>query len=306
MKLGYKSMGIIVVALFVAGIGAASIAGYWKTEGSKQPVTIKQGEFAGMPNPSDIRGSYTWSDVAKAFDFDVQLLLKAFGAGDPLLRMNTLETIYGELGLPEGTEIGTDSVKLFVSLLTGLPHVPEEGTLLPIAAIEVLRTEGQGSAELIEEAAAKAWQQAPSQSAEEVTASNPAPVPAASAAAAAPKTQAAPVATTVAPSAGKAAEAQSATAAAAATADPATTTTTVHSPSPTGTGSGTGAVPGSITGKTSFKDLKSWGLSEEQIKSVTGGKIGPDLASIRDWATANGFEFSGLKTGLQALLDSRK
>ncbi len=303
MKLGYKSMGIIVVALFVVGIGAASVAGYWKTEGTKEPVKIKEGDFAGMPNPSDIRGSYTWGDVAKAFNLDVQLLLKAFGASDPLLKVNTLETIYGELGLPEGTEIGTDSVRLFVSLLTGLPHVPEEGTILPIAAVEVLRAEGKGSAEQIEEASAKAWKQAPSQSAEAVAASNSAPVPAASAAAAAPQTQAAPMATTVAPAAPKAAPVQSA---AATTADPVATTTTVHSPSPTGTGSGTGAVPGSITGKTSFKDLKSWGLSEDEIKSVTGGKIGPDLASIRDWATANGLEFSGLKSGLQALLDARK
>jgi len=309
MKLGYKSMGIIVVALFVVGIGAASIAGYWKTESTKEPVKIKEGDFAGMPNPSDIRGSYTWADVAKAFNVDVQHLLKAFGANDPLLKVNTLETIYGGAGLPEGTEIGTDSVRLFVSLLTGLPHVPEESTILPIAAIEVLRAEGKGAAELIEEAAAKAWKQTPPASAEAVAASNPAPVPATSAAAAAPQTQAAPVPTTVAPAAPKAAPVQPA---AAVTADPAATTTTVHSPSPTSTGSGTGegtgsgSAPGSVTGKTSFKDLKSWGLSEEQIKSVTGGKIGPDLASIRDWATANGLEFSGLKSGLQALLDARK
>jgi len=61
------------------------------------------------------------------------------------------------------------------------------------------------------------------------------------------------------------------------------------------------ATPGAVTGKTTFKELKEWGLSEEKIKSVTDGKIGPDSAVIKDWAAANGLTFSELKVKLQDL-----
>jgi hypothetical protein len=94
-------------------------------------VAIREGEFAGMPNPLDIRGSYTWDDVAGLLTFDVELALKAFGASDPTTKVNTLESIYGEASLPEGTEIGTDAVRLFVSLLTGLPMLPKGVPFFP-------------------------------------------------------------------------------------------------------------------------------------------------------------------------------
>jgi hypothetical protein len=57
-----------------------------------------------------------------------------------------------------------------------------------------------------------------------------------------------------------------------------------------------------VTGKTSFKDLKDWGLDEAKIKSATNGKIGKDGDIIKDWASANGLTFSELKTKLQNLL----
>ncbi|HCO48216.1 MAG TPA: hypothetical protein DIT55_01760, partial [Spirochaetaceae bacterium] len=62
------------------------------------------------------------------------------------------------------------------------------------------------------------------------------------------------------------------------------------------------AVVGTVTGKTTFKELKDWGLSEEKIKSATDGKIGPDGTAVKDWAAANGLTFSELKVKLQDLL----
>ncbi len=47
-----------------------------------------------------------------------------------------LKEIYGTV---EGGEIGTDSVKLFVSLYTGLSYTPEETTLIPAPAMSVLK-----------------------------------------------------------------------------------------------------------------------------------------------------------------------
>ncbi len=305
MKVTYKTIGILVVASFVVGIAAAELSGLWKTESTKEPISIKEGEFAGMPNPSDIRGSYTWSDVAKAFGFDVSLALKAFGASDPLVKVNTLESIYEGASLPEGAEIGTDSVRLFVSLLTGLPHSPEESTILPFSAIEVLRAEGKASSDLIEEAAARAYK-AGSVQEKEATASVAPKGEAPASAAVSPGAPTAPAASAAAEP--KAVQPAPSASPSAGSAEASTTTTTVHTPSPakTGTeGTGEGAAPGTITGKTTFKEIKAWGLSEEQIKTVTGGEIGNDLAAIRDWVVSKGLSFSEIKAKLQEMLDAR-
>ncbi len=279
MKLTIKSMGIIVVGAFVAGIAGAAVLGFWKTTSSKQPVAIKEGEFAGLPNPSDIRGSYTWADVAKAFNFDVKLALDAFGAASETEKVNTLETIYGEAGLPEGVEIGTDSVRLFVSLLTGLPHTSEEGTILPSSAIAVLREYGKAETSLIEAAAAKAFDPLAAASPGPASPLPASPAPASPASASASPAKPAP---TPAPAASSST----------------TTITTVKAESAAVEHV---ATPGTITGKTTFKELKDWGLDEEKIKTATGGKTGPDSSVIKDWAAANGLTFSELKVKLQDL-----
>ncbi|HEY9053996.1 MAG TPA: hypothetical protein VIO60_04180 [Rectinemataceae bacterium] len=299
MKLTSKHIATVVVGVFVLGIGGASLLGYWKTTSTKQPVLIKTGEFAGMPNPSDIRGSYTWNDVAKAFGFDVKLILEAFGAKDPAQKVNTLETIYGEAGLPEGLEIGTDSVRLFVSLLTGLPHTPEESTILPAAAVPVLRASGKADPALIDAAAAKAFDPA-------------APKTSAAAPTAAPAPSAPPAQPAAAQTASPAPTPASKPVQPAAT-SPAAVPTAAPAPAPAPSGKTASAetptehtpTAGAVTGKTTFKDLKSWGLSEEKIKSATGGSIGPDSAVVKDWASANGLTFSELKTALQKLLDAK-
>ena len=289
MKLTVKSMAIVVVGAFVIGIAGATLLGLWQTTSTKQPVTIKEGEFAGLPNPSDIRGSYTWADVAKPFGIDVKLLMQGFGATVETEKVNTLEAIYGEAGLPEGTEIGTDSVRLFVSLLTGLPHTPEEGTILPASAIPVLRENGKADPALIDAAAAKAFDTStmeapvatPEEAAAPAVAAPVAAAPATSVTAAAPAPQPTPVKAEV-------------------VAQPAATTpTTVKA---VNADVEHVATSGLVTGKTTFKELKDWGLSEEKIKSATGGKIGPDGTAVKDWAAANGLTFSELKVKLQDLL----
>ena len=150
-----KTVGIVAVVVLLGGILLSMLIGLWNTESSKQPVLIREGEFAGLPSPSDIRGSYTWEDVSKAFDIPVPVLVEAFGAAQGTDKVNLLEAVY--LGkVPEGFEIGTDSVRLFVSFYTGLPHSPEEGTILPASAITVLQREGKDTSPLFEEVASKA------------------------------------------------------------------------------------------------------------------------------------------------------
>jgi polyferredoxin len=155
VKIRTRMLAIVTVAILFGGILISSLLGYWNTESSKTPVLIREGEFAGQPSPSDIRGSYTWEDVSKAFNIPSPLLVEAFKASAATDKVNLLEALY--LGnVPEGFEVGTDSVRLFVSLYTGLPHTIEEGTLLPKSAIEVLRREGKDTAKNFEELASKA------------------------------------------------------------------------------------------------------------------------------------------------------
>jgi len=155
IKLKFPAVAAIALAGVFGGIAVASAFGWWVTESTKQPVKIKQGEFAGMPDPGDIRGSYSWNDVSKAFGLPAKTIMAVFGAEDPDSRVSTLEGAFEGL-LPEEVEVGTDSVRLFVALYAGLPHDPEASTVLPAAAIPVLSREGKADAGRIAEAASKA------------------------------------------------------------------------------------------------------------------------------------------------------
>ena len=240
------TLGLVILAAMFGGIAISMAAGYWKTESTKEPVKIKEGEFAGLPNPADIRGSYTWADVAKAFAIPVEKVLEAFGATDPTQKANSLEAKYAGT-LPEGLEIGTGSVRLFAALYTGLPYEADEGTVLPASAIPVLRADGKADKARIDEAAAKA-----------ISGTTAAPAAAAPAAAPAPA-KAAPAVPAAAPAPAPAAQAK-----------PVTPSTTVaaaaaqeHTP-----------VTGTVVGKTTFGDLASWGYDMKKVEAILGG-LGP-------------------------------
>jgi hypothetical protein len=140
MTLRSRHIAPIVLAVFILGIGGTMIFNLWQTTSSKIPATYTSGEFAGQYNPADIRGSYSFGDIEEAFAVPVTALAKAFAVDDTenpaAFLCKSLEDMYGEM---ESGEVGTDSVRWFVSLYTGLPHSPEEDTLLPSTAISVLR-----------------------------------------------------------------------------------------------------------------------------------------------------------------------
>jgi len=82
MRIKANFAGILLPALFIIGILISSALGYWKTEGSKNPAKYTAGIFEGQANPADIRGSYSFSDLEKAFDIPVATLSKAYGFSD--------------------------------------------------------------------------------------------------------------------------------------------------------------------------------------------------------------------------------
>jgi hypothetical protein len=145
MTLRSKHIVAIVVVVFVAGIGTTMVLNLWQTTSSKVPATYTSGEFAGEFNPADIRGSYSFGDIEEAFAVPVSALAEAFAVADTenpsAFLCKSLEDLYGEL---ENGEVGTDSVRWFVALYTGLPYTPEEDTLMPAASIAVL--EGRADA----------------------------------------------------------------------------------------------------------------------------------------------------------------
>lgn len=136
MKINMKSMALIIVAVIFAGIGATIAAGVWTTESDKIPATYKEGEFEGLYNPEDIRGSYTFKEVSDLFEIQPDVLYRAFGLENihnEELKSKDLEGLYADAE----NEIGNGSVQVFVALYKNLPIVLDD-TYLPEQAVEII------------------------------------------------------------------------------------------------------------------------------------------------------------------------
>ena len=149
MNLTSKPLAIIVMVLMFGGIFFSSAMGWWATESTKEPVTFTDGEFAGEANPADIRGSYTFGDIANSFDVTPEVLAQAFGIteGDPaVFAVKELEVIYADSGF----EIGTASVRLFVAYYASLPFdTTDQEIYMPQSATDILLAKGNLSPEQI-------------------------------------------------------------------------------------------------------------------------------------------------------------
>lgn len=139
MKLTSKIIAPAIVIIIFGGIALTAALNLWNTRSNKTPMRYGRGAFEGQYNPADIRGSYSFADVEKAFDISAEVLASAFGfeeSKDPgLIMAKDLEAAYGST---EAGEIGTDSLRYFVSLYTGLPYTPEEHTRLLKPAVAIL------------------------------------------------------------------------------------------------------------------------------------------------------------------------
>lgn len=138
MTLTSKPLAVLVFLILFGGIGASSALGWWQTESTKEPAAFAEGEFAGQANPADIRGSYTFGDIADSFEVAPEILAQAFQvtSDDPAsFAVKDLEAMY----LESGYEIGTNSVRLFVAYYLGLPFdAAGEDIYLPRPAADLL------------------------------------------------------------------------------------------------------------------------------------------------------------------------
>lgn len=157
MTLTHQTLGMILPAVFVIGIGASMLSGYWSTEASKIPATYTAGEAVGEYDPADIRGSYSFADIEAAFGVPAETLAQAFGfaaGGNPetILAKDLEDTI----GIVDDMEVGTDAVRLFVARYLGLPFEPEDDTALPAQAVTILEESAPLTPEQLADLSARA------------------------------------------------------------------------------------------------------------------------------------------------------
>ncbi|MGD8405932.1 MAG: hypothetical protein PVJ21_19915 [Anaerolineales bacterium] len=140
MTLTSKPLAAIVLFILFGGILFSNEIGWWQTESTKEAAVFTEGDFAGLPNPADIRGSYTFGDVERNFDIPATTLAQAFGVSSESdvtdFPVKDLESIYADLEF----EIGTASVRLFVALYAGLPYEIADDLYLPKRAVEMLKS----------------------------------------------------------------------------------------------------------------------------------------------------------------------
>jgi len=138
MTLTSKPLAMALVVLLFGGIAISSSLGWWQTESTKTPATYTEGEFAGLANPADIRGSYTFGDIAASFEVTPEILAQAFQVtsdNPAAFAIKELETMY----LDSGYEIGTNSIRLFVAYYLGLPFdTTDQEIYLPQPATDIL------------------------------------------------------------------------------------------------------------------------------------------------------------------------
>jgi hypothetical protein len=147
MTITSKPLAFLVFFIMFGGIGLSSALGWWETESTKEPAKYTDGEFAGQANPADIRGSYTFGDIANSFNVSPEILALAFqvSTDDPAsFAIKDLEAMY----LDSGYEVGTNSVRLFVAYYLGLPYdTTGQEIYLPRPATEILLDTGTLSPE---------------------------------------------------------------------------------------------------------------------------------------------------------------
>ncbi len=266
MKLTSKPLAAIIVVILFGGILLTANLGWFQTTTTKIPATYPSGEFAGQYNPADIRGSYLFGDITNLFDVPVADLQTAF-----LLPASANPAAYGVKNLEaqfaeSGYEIGTGSVRMFVAFYKGLPYDLSQVAYLPKEAAQILTAQGKMTAEQVKYL-----------SEHTVDLSKPAAVAAA----------------TVQPENA----AQPTTAAT----RPATAGTPQVTPGATHV-----AADRTVTSKTTFQELLTWGVPQAAIEKVLGGSMPAAGTVIKDYLAAKGLEFSSIKAALQVEVDKTK
>ncbi|MDY0092375.1 MAG: hypothetical protein RBT80_06720 [Candidatus Vecturithrix sp.] len=132
-------VAVSVVVLLFGGIYLTIGTGHWATDRKAEPIKLQSGDY----DPADIRGSYTFTEVENFFGVPAALLFEAFGIPKEkrtdTFQIKEMEELFKPVFLG-GTqiEVGTDLVRVFTSLYTGLPYQSDETTHLPEGLVKSL------------------------------------------------------------------------------------------------------------------------------------------------------------------------
>jgi hypothetical protein len=137
MRIGQKTMAILVVGVILGAVAIASAAGVYVTaKGSGGGATLPA---AGSALPMDIKGSMTFGAVADGFGIPIADLATAFRLPPASARGFQLKNLES-LGLGDGSgfEVGVASVRWFVALYKGLAYAPPATAGLTSEAVALL------------------------------------------------------------------------------------------------------------------------------------------------------------------------
>jgi hypothetical protein len=132
-------VAVAVIVVMFGGIYLTIGTGHWATTREKEPAKLESGEYS----PADIRGSYAYSELEQFFDVPTNVLFEAFlipeGLREPTFLIKEMEDLFEPVVI-DGTEIevGTDLLRVFTSLYSGIPYESDETTHLPSSAVKML------------------------------------------------------------------------------------------------------------------------------------------------------------------------
>jgi hypothetical protein len=150
MTLNSRSFAAILVTLVFGGIVISMLMGWWAASPDSAASTFTEGEFAGKPNPSSIRGMNTLEQVADQYGVPAEVLIRAFNLPadtDPkTFKLSGMESMN-----TTDVEIGPTSVRIFVALYAALPYeLSGESSYLPRSAVDILKEHGDLTPEQVD------------------------------------------------------------------------------------------------------------------------------------------------------------
>jgi polyferredoxin len=150
MTIKTRTLAVIVLVIMLGGIFFTMLTGWWTTESAKVPRRISEGELAGVYDPADIRGAYSFGDIETNFGVPAEFMAESFGFDVRVAAEHKTKDVgeaYEAALEGTGAEMGTDSVRWLVSLYLGYPYDQEATTVLPKRGLDLMLAGGQISQE---------------------------------------------------------------------------------------------------------------------------------------------------------------
>jgi len=139
---------LLSTGIVISGIILTSALGLWTTQSTKTPKKLSTEQSSSQSpaqssgelvyDPEGIKGSYTFLEISNLYKIPLKDLASAFSVDENAakdFKCKDLESIYADAS----KEIGTASVRMFVSFYYGRDYLSVEEVYLPATALDVLK-----------------------------------------------------------------------------------------------------------------------------------------------------------------------